>query len=74
MTHEITDALAEVTDLDADLPQEEAACPTSHDHDCFRVHCIQIEFNGKPWPYGVGAHIFVGEYQYFFAKVKCACP
>ena len=27
--HEGTDALAEVTDLDADIPQESAACPTS---------------------------------------------
>ena len=36
--HEGTDALAEVTDLDADIPQEGAAFPTSHDHDCFWVH------------------------------------
>ena len=31
--HEGTDALAEVTDLDVDIPQEGAACPLSHDHD-----------------------------------------
>ena len=31
--HEGTDALADVTDLDADIPQEITACPTSHDHD-----------------------------------------
>ena len=36
--HEGTDALSEVTDLEADIPQESAACPTSHDHDCFRVN------------------------------------
>ena len=28
-----TDALAEVTDLDVDIPQEGAAWPLSHDHD-----------------------------------------
>ena len=31
--HEGTDALVEVTDLDVDIPQEGAACPTSHDRD-----------------------------------------
>ena len=31
--HEGTDALAEVTDLDVDIPQEGAAFPTSYDHD-----------------------------------------
>ena len=31
--HEGTDTLAEVTDLDADIPQEGTACPSSHDHD-----------------------------------------
>ena len=36
--HEGTDALADVPDLDADIPQESTACPTSHDHDCFWVH------------------------------------
>ena len=36
--HEGTDALAEFTDLDADIPQEVAASPLSHDHDCFWVH------------------------------------
>ena len=46
--HEGNDALAEVTDMDADIPQESAACPTSHDHDCFWVHFIQVEFHGKP--------------------------
>ena len=30
--HEGTAALADVTDLDADIPQERTACPTSHDH------------------------------------------
>ena len=46
--HEVTDALAEFTDLDADIPQESAACPTSHDHDCFWVHFSQVEFHGEP--------------------------
>ena len=46
--HEGTDALAEVTDLDAEIPQEGAACPLSHDHDCFQVHFGQIEFHGRP--------------------------
>ena len=36
--HEVTDALAEVTDLDVDIPQEGAAFSTSHDHDFFWVH------------------------------------
>ena len=40
--HEGTDALAEVTDLDVDIPQEGAACPTSHDHGCLWVHFGQI--------------------------------
>ena len=57
--HGGTDALAEVTDLDTDITQESAAFPTSHDHDCFWVHFIQVEFHGKPLPYGVGAHLFV---------------
>ena len=46
--HEGTDALANVTDLDADILQEGAACPSSHNNDCFRVHFGQIEFHGKP--------------------------
>ena len=45
--HEGTDALAEVTDLDADIPQEGAACPSSHDHDSSQVQFGQIEFHGK---------------------------
>ena len=57
--HEVTDALAEVTDLDADIPQEGAACLSSRDHDCFRVHFGQIEFHGETSPYGVVAHLFV---------------
>ena len=32
--HESNDALAEVTDLDEDITQEDAACSSSHDHDC----------------------------------------
>ena len=40
--HEGTDALVEFTDMDADKPQEGAACPLSHDHDCLRVHFFQI--------------------------------
>ena len=43
--HEGTDALSEVTDLDADIPQESAACPTYHDRDCFWVHFSQVEFH-----------------------------
>ena len=35
--HKGTDALADITYLDADIPQESTACPTSHDHDCFWV-------------------------------------
>ena len=57
--HKGNDALAEVTDLDEDIPQEGAACPSSHDHDCFWVHFSQIEFHGEPLPYGVGARLFV---------------
>ena len=45
--NEGTDALAEVTDLDENIPQEGAACPSSHDHDYFRVHFVQIEFHVK---------------------------
>ena len=45
--HEVNDALAEVTDLDADITQEGAACPLSHYHGCFQVHFDQIEFYGK---------------------------
>ena len=37
--HGGTDALAEVTDLDADIPQEGAVCPLSHDHD-FSGHTL----------------------------------
>ena len=43
-----TDALADVTDLDADILQEGADCPSSHDQDGSRVHFGQIEFHGKP--------------------------
>ena len=46
--HEGTDALADFTDLDADIPQKGAACPSSHDHDGYRVHFGQIEFHGEP--------------------------
>ena len=45
---EVTDALDEVTELDADIPQEGSACPSSHDNDCLQVHFVQIEFHGKP--------------------------
>ena len=46
--HKGTDALTEVTDLDVDILQEGAACPSSHDHYGSRVHFGQIEFHGKP--------------------------
>ena len=36
--HEGTDDFVEVTDLVADINQKGAACPSSHDHDCFWVH------------------------------------
>ena len=36
--HEGTDAFSDVTYLDADIPQESADLPTSHDHDCLWVH------------------------------------
>ena len=45
--HEGTDALAEVTDLDADIPQEGADCPSSYDYDCFWVHFGHIDFHVK---------------------------
>ena len=46
--HEVTAALAEVTDLDADIPQEGAVYPYPHYHDFSQVHFRQIEFHGKP--------------------------
>ena len=46
--HGVTDALAEGTDLDLDITQEGAAYRSSHDHDCFRLHLVQIDFHGKP--------------------------
>ena len=36
--HEGTDALAEVSDLDADILQEDVARPLSHDHDCLWIN------------------------------------
>ena len=57
--HDITNDIAEVTGLDADIPQEAVACPSSHDHDFLRVHFGQKEFHGKPGPNGVGAHLFL---------------
>ena len=45
--HEGTDALDEVTDLDVDVPQEDAACSLSHDHDCLWVNFVQKGFHGK---------------------------
>ena len=44
--HEGNDALAEVTDLDADIPQEGVACPSSHDHVFFWLQFGQREFHG----------------------------
>ena len=46
--HEGTDALAKVTELDADILQEGDACPSSHNHDCFQEHFGQIDFHKKP--------------------------
>ena len=46
--HEGNDSLANVTDLDVDIPQEGASCPSSHDLDCFRVYFGKIEFHGAP--------------------------
>ena len=46
--HEGTDALAEVNNLDVEIPQECAACLSPHDCDCFLVNFGQIEFYGKP--------------------------
>ena len=48
LCHDGTDALAEVTDLDVDIPQEGAVCPSYHDHDGSWVHFGQIEFHVKP--------------------------
>ena len=45
--HEGTDALSEVTDLDSNIQQEVAACPSSHDHDGSQVHFDKKEFDGK---------------------------
>ena len=72
--HEGTDALSEVTDLDADIPQEGADCPLSHDYDFLRVHFGQIDFHGNLWLNGVGAHLSVWESQFLFANAKCAWP
>ena len=33
--HEFNDAIDLVTDLDADIPQEGASCPSSHDNDFY---------------------------------------
>ena len=71
---EVTDALAEVTDLDADIPQEGAAFPSSHDYDCFWIHFGQIEFHGKPWPKVVGAYLFVWKFQSLLEKGEYAWP
>ena len=46
--HEGTDALDEVTDLDAYILQEGAAFQSYHDHDCFWVHFRYVEFHGEP--------------------------
>ena len=46
--HEVNNALDDVTDLDDDIPQEGAACPLSHDHDCFWVQFVHIELHGRP--------------------------
>ena len=46
--HEGTSVLAEVIDLDEDIPQEGADFPSSHDHDCFWVHFSLVEFHGEP--------------------------
>ena len=46
--NEVTDDLTDITDMDADIPQEGAAHPSSHDHDFFWIHFGQIEFHGKP--------------------------
>ena len=57
--HEGTDALAGVADLDADKPQEGAAFPSSHDHDCLWIHVDKKYFHVKPCPKDVGAYLFV---------------
>ena len=72
--HEVTDALAEVTGLDADTPQEGAACPSSHDNDFHTGTLWKADFHGKTWPNGVGAHLFVWKSQFLFAKGTCAWP
>ena len=46
--HEGNDALDEDTEVDVDIPQEGAPCPSSHDHDYLWVHFGHIEFHGKP--------------------------
>ena len=38
VSHEGTDALAEVSDLDADIPQEGVTIPSSHDRDFLWIH------------------------------------
>ena len=37
ISHQGTDALDEVADMDADIPQEGVARPLSHDHDCLCI-------------------------------------
>ena len=37
ISHQGTDALDEVADMDADIPQEGVARPFSHDHDCLCI-------------------------------------
>ena len=57
--HEDTGALAEFTDLDADIPKEGADLPSFHDHDCFLIQFGRIYFHGKPRPNGVSYFLFV---------------
>ena len=46
--NEGTDVLTEITDLDADIPQEGTDCLLYHDHDFLWIQFVQIEFRDKP--------------------------
>ena len=72
--HEGTDTLAEIAEMDADIPQEGVAIPSSHDHDYLWIHFDQKEFHGKPWPNGLGTYLFVLKSQSLFSKVYCTWP
>ena len=46
--NEGTDALDEVSDLDADIPQEGVARPSSHDHYSLWIQFVKKDFHENP--------------------------